>query len=310
MPEFAHFIVPYANAPDPGLAGLATLTLPRLGQALKTLSTTDTDRGDEQQFAPPHEHALARALGLPATATPWAALQQQPQPGNDAWAFITPCHWRIGADQVRMDDPAQLQLSAAESDELLALLAPWFAEDGMELQPGGSGRWLARGEPFRGLDCASLDRAIGRDVRLWLPEVTQARLLQRLQSEMQMLLYTHPFTERRAERGLPPVNAFWVHGAGALPAGYQPPANRPQVLDALRAPALASDWAAWRSAWQQLDATGLAPLWEALAAGRPARLTLCGERHAVTLDNTAQPLWTRIKNQFKPQRATDLLQTL
>lgn len=308
--EFTHLIVAYAGNPE---ADLSTLSLPRLGQALKSLAIADTDQGDEQQFAPPHERALARALGLPAAATPWAALHQAragTDTGTEAWAFVTPCHWRIGADQVRMDDPAQLRLSAAESGELLALLAPWFAEDGMELQAGGDGRWLARGEAFRGLECASLDRAIGRDVRLWLPEVTQARRLQRLQSEMQMLLYTHPFTERRAGQGLPPVNAFWVHGAGALPAGYRPPATPPQVLDTLRAPALAGDWNAWRNAWQQLDATGLAPLWDALAAGRPARLTLCGERHAVTLDNSPQPLWTRIKNQIKPQRATDLLQTL
>ena len=309
MPEFAHFIVPYAFAPN---ADLATLTLPRLGQALKSLSVAGTDHGDEQQFAPPHERALAHALGLPTTATPWAALGQ-PQPENHAWAFITPCHWRIGADQVRMDDPAELQLSAAESAELLALLAPWFAEDGMQLQAGGAGCWLARGEAFRALECASLDRAIARDVRPWLlktEQAPQARLLQRLQSEMQMLLYTHPFTERRAARGLPPVNAFWVHGAGALPPGYQPPKQPPQMLDALRASALAGDWRAWRGAWQQLDATGLAPLWEALAAGRPARLTLCGERHALTLDNSPPPLWRRIKNQFRPQRATDLLQTL
>ena len=309
MPEFAHFIVPYAFASD---AELAPLTLPRLGQALKTLSVTRTDQGDEQQFAPPHERALADALGLPTTGTPWAA-QGQPQPDSHAWAFITPCHWRIGADQVRMDDPAQLQLSAAESAELLTLLAPWFAEDGMQLQAGSDGHWLARGEAFRDLESASLDRAIGRDVRPWLlktEQAPQAKLLQRLQSEMQMLLYTHPFTERRAERGLPPVNAFWVHGAGALPEGYLPPSTQPRVLDVLRTPALAGDWAAWRSAWQQLDATGLAPLWQALAADRPVQLTLCGERHAVTLDNSPRPLWSRIKKQFKPQRATDLLQTL
>lgn len=46
--------------------------------------------------------------------------------------------------------------------------------------------------------------------------------LQRLHSEAQMLLYSHPFNDAREARGLPPVNGFWPHGAGALAQGATP----------------------------------------------------------------------------------------
>ncbi|MFM1764286.1 MAG: hypothetical protein RIU71_49, partial [Pseudomonadota bacterium] len=38
-----------------------------------------------------------------------------------------------------------------------------------------------------------------------------ARTLQRLQSEMQMLLYQHPVNDLRSQHGRWAVNSFWVH---------------------------------------------------------------------------------------------------
>lgn len=100
-------------------------------------------------------------------------------------------------------------------------------------------RWLARGALFDDLATASMDRVIGRDVRPWLPDAQQARALHRLQSEVQMLLYTHVFNDARAARGQVPINAFWVHGAGRLQPGTATGAKAAvQCLDDLHAAAL------------------------------------------------------------------------
>jgi hypothetical protein len=97
----------------------------------------------------------------------------------------------------------------------LALIAPWFSDDGITLQYLRADLWLARGAAFKALATASMDRALGRDVRPWMPDPIQGAIIQRLQTELQMLLYTHVFNDLRAERGLPPINSFWVHGTGA-----------------------------------------------------------------------------------------------
>jgi hypothetical protein len=328
-----HLLIPFAAGTAPGCRqALADLPLPNLERLLSRLPHREADAGDELSLSPPHERALARALGLPAAdgAIPWAALEAARMPAGiaaagapdaatdaaepsapPAWGHVAPCHWMIGADHITLADPALLQLDAAGSRELLALLAPYCAADGIALQYAAPTRWLARGEVFRGLATASLDRVAGRNIDLWMPDAPQARPLRRLQSEMQMLLYTHPWTEAREEARLPAVNSLWISGTGALPAGWTPPPGpEPVVPDGLRRPALQEDWPAWREAWQRIDAHDCAALLAEADAGRPAVLTLCGDRNALAFRAAAQGLvgrWRqKISGVFGRKRLQDL----
>lgn len=316
MSDTPHLLIPLAASPAEGCQqALQTLALPRLDQLLARLSPAVADTGEETDFAPPHERALARHLGLPAApggTTPWAAWQRQQSQqdaGSAAWAFITPCQWQVGADHVTLIDPALLRLDAADSRALLAIVAPWFAEDGITLTYDQPTRWLARGAVFDGLATASLARVAQRDVRPWMPDAARARVLHRLHSEMQMLLYTHPFNDARAAQGLPPVNAFWVHGAGALP---QPPAPAPapEMPTTLLDAAVREDWPAWRAAWAALDAGPVARLAAHVARGGAARLTLCGERSALAWHTAPRGLGQRIQSLFRPQRFINLREQL
>jgi hypothetical protein len=145
-----------------------------------------------------------------------------------------------------------------------------------------------------------------------MPRTEAARLVRRLQNEMQMLLYTHPVNDSRNQQGLLPVNSFWLHGSGELPALPKPPVgtSAPQVTIDLREPALAEDWSSWAQAWQALDAGPVAALGAELAAGRPARLTLCGERQAQSWAAQPQPIWQIIMNKIRPQPLSSLIDKL
>ena len=319
MSDMPHLLIPLAASPAQGCQqALEGLELPQLDRLLARLSSTGLDAGAETDFAPPHERALARHHGLPATSegtTPWAAWHQHqqvsaPHAATSAWAFITPCHWQVGADHVTLGDPARLQLDEAASRALLAIVAPWFAEDGITLTYDQPTRWVAQGAVFDNLPTASLDRVIQRDVRAWMPDPARARLLHRLHSEMQMLLYTHPFNDARGAQGLPAVNSFWVHGTGALPADLTTPAQPPQVADALRAPALREDWRAWASAWTALDAGPVAALLRQAEQGQPVRLTLSGEHSAQSFHTAPLGLVQRIQRFLRPQRFMDVREQL
>ncbi|MCB2018557.1 MAG: phosphoglycerate mutase, partial [Hydrogenophaga sp.] len=218
-----HLLVPFAAASAPECqALLESLILPNLKFLLARLNEVSADRGEEHDFSPPHERALARALGLPAAdgRIPWAAAQSD-APATPQ-AFFSLCHFQVGMDQVTLLPGAQLGLEETESRTLFEAFAPLCAEDGVTLRWEGPGEWHASGEPLRGLDCASLDRVSGRNASDWMPRPANddtapaARLLQRLQSEAQMLFYSHPTHDARSARGQLPVNGFWVHGAGAL----------------------------------------------------------------------------------------------
>lgn len=308
-----HLLIPFAFCRSEGCAAaLRSLKLPRLEQLLTRLTPAPLDQGDVFSLSPPHERALARALGLPVAdgLIPWAARQAQTPAG--AWAFITPCHWQVGARHIAMNGAELPDFAAPQSQALLAAMQPFFAEDGITLQFDRASRWLACGAAFDGLATAALDRVAGRDVASWLPRGAAAAKLQRLQSEMQMLLYTHPVNEARTARGLPAVNSFWLSGTGALPLTPQQPASGPEplVVTSLRAAALTEDWAAWAQAWQALDATECAALLAALEQGESGALTLCGERHAQTLNAQPQAYWKRLMTIFKRRPASELLETL
>lgn len=314
MSDTTFLLIPHAaSAADGCQQALQGLALPHLDRLLARLSPhpAQSDSAEETSFSTPHERALARALGLPAEdgRTPWAAWHRHHQgaPADGlAWAFVTPCQWQVSTDHVTLRDPAQLGLHESASRALLAIVAPWFAEDGITLHYDEPTRWLASGPLFADLATASLERVLLRDVRAWMPDAKQARTLHRLHSEMQMLLYTHAFNDERTARGLPLVNSFWVHGTGALPQPAPTLSAAPLMPTTLRDAALREDWRAWAEAWTALDAGPVADLLRRAEAGAPVQLTLCGERSALAFHTAPRSLAQRLQSLFRPQRLMDM----
>ncbi len=307
-----HWIVPFA-APqeDAGREALRALELPQLAALLGRLAPAGRDDGEAWSFTPPHERALARALGLAGDdgRLPWAAWQAAADgvdTGDLAWGLLTPAHWHLGSDQVTLLDPEQLALDEAASREAFDAVAPLFTSEGFVARWGAPYRWYVAHESLGALRTASLDRVVARNVAGWVTDDPAVRLVRRLQNEVQMLMYTHPLNEARERRGLLPLNSFWLSGCGVA----QPVAGTaPQRDTRLRGPALASDWAAWAQAWQALDAELMGALNAAAARGEAVRLTLAGERSAVTLAPVAGT-WQRLRRRFGATRPAELLETL
>ena len=308
----SEIIVAYAGGPADIPKAWDGLELPHLQALLATMSPSTAVQGDEMDFSPPHERMLARAMQLPDTPglIPWAALAAQDS--TAAWAFITPCHWHVTPDQVHQTDPASAPLGEEESRQLLALIAPWFSDDGITLEYLRPDTWLARGEPLRNLATASMDRAMGRDVRPWFPDPIQGAVIQRLQTELQMLLYTNVFNDQRAERGLAPINSFWVHGTGDLAQLPKLPVTAPQTVCVgdLSEAALQGNPQGWREAWKALDQSLIAALQQRAAKGEAIKLTLCGERNAVTWQSKPQGLMDKIKSIFGSKPLPNLREML
>jgi hypothetical protein len=318
MSDGVHLLIPFAmrSAPECG-AALRVLALPQLELLLAQLAPGNSEPGDEHMLSMPYERVLAReyALTAPDGCIPWAAWQVAQAGRNTqgaAWAWITPCHWRVGTDHVAMGHPQELQLDASDSKALLEAMRPYFEQDGIALEYDAPTRWLARGETFRDLATACLDRVVGRVVDNWMPRAPQAKTLRRLQQEMQMLLYTHQVNEERIRGGLPAVNSFWVSGSGALPAAHAaaPPPGL-QITHYLRDAALLGDWPGFSRAWQQLDAHECERLNRVVRAGGAVTLTLCGERSAQSWIRQAAGEWSRrIGSIFHRKRAFALLEAL
>lgn len=315
-----HLLIPYASAlSDASTQVLRDLSLPNLMRLMSMLQAGSADLADEYTLSPPHERALAHAHGWQGSdgRWPWAALQAQadgidtsPQPCG----LLTPVHWHVGREHVTLADPVALDLSAEESRALFDAVQPLFADGPGTLHWGAPLRWYLLHPDLDGLACASLDRAIGRNVDLWLrgdlqaadTQVARQRWVQRLQSEVQMLLYQHPVNDARLARGALPVNSFWLSGCGRA----QAVTADITVDDRLRAPLMSADWVGWAEAWRALDAEVLPALLARADRSEPVALTLCGERGWQRFDAVPRTLWQRLGQRFRRVEPHVLLEAL
>ncbi|MBE7418945.1 MAG: hypothetical protein HS128_14620 [Ideonella sp.] len=291
-----HLIVPFATAvSEAGRHAAGTLQLPHLERLLAHW-TPHADIGrDEHSLSAPHELVLAHALGWPAAdgllpLAAHAARRDGLDTGTRAVGLLTPVHLHLGTEQISLADPDTLALDAADARALFDALQPLFADAGFDLRPASGGHWYLLHDSLATLPTASLDRVVGRNIDPWLPDAHSGRAWRRLQSEAQMLLYTHEVNTRREAQGLPSVNSLWLSGTGAAPpaAGH---VEVPQFDERLRAPALAEDWAAWADAWRQLDAGPIAQWFEQ----HSGTLTLAGERRARSWTPARPSPWQRLK---------------
>ena len=203
--------------------------------------------------------------------------------------------------------PEELALSDAESRQVLSAMQPYFEEDGLQVVYESPLVWRVTGHLIDGLPLASIERVSGQSIQTWMPNLQQAKTLQRLQSEMQMLLYQHPVNDERSLKGRWTVNSFWMHRD--LDQLYPQSGNVSVALD-LREAAQLSDPALWQKSWQQIDNTLALSLCQALELSQSVSLTLCSEnswRHySLQPDSWRQ----KLQRVFKPVSLSQELRAL
>jgi hypothetical protein len=208
---------------------------------------------------------------MPHEAAP-QIMGAKPTLGKEA--LMTPCHWQVGMNDVVLLQPDELALNETESRQLLSAMQPYFQEDGLAVVYESPLIWRVSADLLEGLPLASIDRVVGQSIKAWMPEHQHAKKLQRLQSEMQMLLYQHPVNDERSFNGRWTVNSFWLHRN--LDQLYPNPSEFAVVTD-LRNTDLSSNLKLWQQAWEHVDATLGASLCQALDHPQSVSLTLCSD---------------------------------
>ena len=313
-----HLLISHAAPSGAHCQGaIAQLALPNLTELLGLLTATPPLLGTADALTPLSERLRATYMGVQGQdgLIPWAAMDAQQLGltkvhGDAGWAWITPCHLNVQSNDILMDDPTELEVSAQECETLRAAMVRYFEEDGITLHPLNHGTWLAFGDVFKDLPTASLERVAGASIEPWMPLQEHAKHLRRLQNEMQMLLYTHAVNDERSALGKPTVNAFWISGTGTPKPSTPSHAAPFECVDTLRQAALRDDPQAWQKAWQTLDSTKLADLVKSAKLAQPVQLTLCGPRMAVTLELQNKPWWGRIQQRFSVSSPEQLLNSL
>ena len=240
-----------------------------------------------------------------------------------------------------------VHLEVGMRDLILSRPEPLDADERRELAKTIDEQLHATGQRFFidtfGNGYLSLDEALeivttppslvaGEGIRDHLPTGADAATLHRLMTELQMVLHTAPFNQRREQRGLKRVNALWLWGGGdadrplraahdllladnpfamacaaatgqqhaALPArfetGHVDGAERVLVVDGrLLAAVENDDIHGWQLALAAFERDWLAPIRDAIHSGRLERVTIdpCDGRIFAVSRADRWKLWRR-----------------
>ncbi len=141
----------------------------------------------------------------------------------------------------------ELELSLDDAGKLAAAINAHFVDENWSLEVLSPHRWLMKLERFPALETTPLAQIQQQSISHDLPQGDDSGYWQRIQNEIQMLLFAHPLNQRREAQGKPPVNSLWFWGEGVLPekasVHWQSIMGQGALLDAL---------ANWSSAERQV----------------------------------------------------------
>jgi hypothetical protein len=244
------------------------------------------------------------------------------QRADGFWLRAQPIHFAAGLDRLTtIPLRGQARMSVAEREALMPTLVDHLQSTGFELHEGADGEWLLHSEAQLQVQTVTPEFAAANPAEDILPRGRDAGGLRRLMTELQMLLHEHPVNTQRQLRGLPALNAIWVHGEGmlndvsvhvnamALPAARgddvylrgiyrlhnQPlevrPTDAATLLKQISGPTVA---VVNVTNAESLDSQWLAPLSHALMSGAISKLTLMFDGwRVVTRRTDLFKLWRR-----------------
>lgn len=130
---------------------------------------------------------------------------------HEFWMFATPVNMQLGRDSYFLTDPASTPVSSEESIALIESLNTHFAGLGFYF-------YLLNGIWFLGLDkdpdivAINIELVKNQNIADCLPQGSGALEWNKLQNEIQMLLFSHPVNQARETQGLPVINSLWCYG--------------------------------------------------------------------------------------------------
>lgn len=140
------------------------------------------------------------------------------EPGKAFWLRLDPCHLEVGLGGLMLHPAAELGLTGAESQALVASINEYWRKQGLEILAPTPTRWYLSQPAPPDVSSTPLDQVSGEYLTTHLPRGRDANRLMALVNEAQMVMHGHSVNLDREAGGLPVVNGLWLWGGGVLPA--------------------------------------------------------------------------------------------
>lgn len=166
---------------------------------------------------------LARRFGLAGTPVAPVTLAADAGLHPGQWLRADPVFARPERDTLVLHGAAELAITRAEADALVAALQALFGADGLEFLAPHPDRWYVRVPEGEMPDTFPLSEAMGGGAFGLLPKGAGRINWGSAMTEAQMILAAHPVNAGREARRAPPVNMVWFWGGGSLPESLASP---------------------------------------------------------------------------------------
>jgi hypothetical protein len=129
------------------------------------------------------------------------------------WMYAAPVHLLLGRDSFFLAAPAPIPMTNEESVAIIDSLNQHFSEMGYYF-------YILNGVWFLGLDndpevmTTPINQVMNENVADYMPVGDGASAWNKLQNEIQMLLFSHPVNQAREAQDLPVINSLWCYGLG------------------------------------------------------------------------------------------------
>ncbi len=125
-----------------------------------------------------------------------------------------PVHLRLDINQLTLIDKSQFPFEDAERIAFAELINEYLADFGGRFFFDKNERGFLALKKRRNITTVPLTEVAGNSIDSKMPAGEQKTFWHQLMNELQMLLYSAPFNNARAERGEPAINALWFWGTG------------------------------------------------------------------------------------------------
>lgn len=176
-----------------------------------------------------HSFGIEESADQDVPSAAFCRLADLPEADSAGYVMhADPVHLRPDRDRLLLFDSHHLALSRDESAAMIDLFNRHFADDGLRLEAGASGRWYLQVARPPLLCTTPLYAAVGRSISELLPTGEDASAWARFLNETQMLFHHAEMNRVREREGRPTLSAIWSWGGGRVP-GVAPPSRYARV---------------------------------------------------------------------------------
>jgi hypothetical protein len=197
---------------------IAALRAPALARLLERAAPaeTSTSKQDSAESTWIARHVFGTPGRAPTAPYAWTALSGVADTAGVVW-HAEPVHIEVGRDSLIVRGLDDAPPDEAEADALVAAANETLAQAHCELRRAGS-QWFLHTDRAWSFMPPAFSDALDQAYSPAESDEPDSMHWSRLHNAIQMRWHMDPVNEAREGRGLPPINALWLHGGGSWQA--------------------------------------------------------------------------------------------